>query len=107
MGGHMEYTSDLIPRILRDIEDSVLALDGHGNIMYMNLQCRALLNLDENAIGRTYAEIFFDESKKENDRFHQFVIDAVYQKEQAHSGSVTFTDKTNKTKHLRVTSSFL
>ena len=103
----MEYTSDLIPRILRDIEDSVLALDGHGNIMYMNPQCRALLNLDENAIGQTYAEIFFDESKKENDRFHQFVIDAVYQKEQAHSGSVIFTDKSNKTKHLRVTSSFL
>ena len=103
----MEYKSELIPRILRDINDSVLALDGRGHIIYMNPQCRSLLNLNDAAIGRTYAEIFFDETRKENDRFHQFVIDAVYKKEQAHSGSVTFTDKSNKTKHLRVTSSFL
>lgn len=103
----MEYKSELIPRILRDIDDSVIALDGRGNIIYMNPQCRSLLNLDEVAIGRTYAEVFFDEQKKENDLFHQFVIDAVYKKEQAHSGSVTFTDKNNKTKHLRITSSFL
>ena len=103
----MEYKSDLIPRILRDIDDSVLALDERGNIIYMNPQCRLLLDLDDDTIGRKYAEVFFDESKKENDRFHQFVIDAVYKKEQAHSGSVVFTDKSNKTKYLRVTSSFL
>lgn len=103
----MEYKSELILRILRDIDDSVLALDGRGHIIYMNPQCRSLLDLDDVAIGRTYAEIFFDEPKKENDRFHQFVIDAVYKKEQAHSGSVTFTDKSNKIKHLRITSSFL
>ena len=103
----MEYTSELIPRILRDIDDSVLALDGRGHIIYMNPQCRSLLDLDDAAIGQTYAEIFFEEQKKENDPFHQFVLDAVYTKEQAHCGSVSFTDKSNKTKHLRVTSSFL
>ena len=103
----MEYNSELIPRILRDIDDSVLALDERGRIIYMNPQCRSLLDLNDVAIGRTYAEMFFDEQKKENDGFHQFVIDAVYHKEKTHSGSVTFTDKSNKTKHLRVTSSFL
>jgi membrane protease YdiL (CAAX protease family) len=103
----MEYKSDLIPRILRDIDDSVLALDGKGNIIYINPQCRLLLNLDDDAIGRKYAEVFFDEAKKENDKFHQLVIDAVYKKEQAHSGTVTFTDKSDNTKHLRITSSFL
>ena len=103
----MEYTSELIPRILRDIADSVLALDGRGRIIYMNPQCRSLLDLDDAAIGQTYAQLFFDESKKENDPFHQFVLDAVYKKEQTHSGSVTFTDQSNKTKHLRITSSFL
>ena len=61
----MEYRSELIPRILRDIDDSVLALDGRGHIIYMNPQCRSLLDLDDVAIGRTYAEIFFDEQKKE------------------------------------------
>jgi membrane protease YdiL (CAAX protease family) len=103
----MEYTSELIPRILRDVDDSVLALDDRGHIIYMNPQCKSLLDLDDLAIGQTYAEMFFDEQKKENDGFHQFVIDAVYDKEQTHRGTVTFTDKCNKTKHLRITSSFL
>ena len=103
----MEYTSELIPRILRDIDDSVLALDERGRIIYMNLQCCSLLDLNIDAIGRTYAEVFFDDNKKENDAFHQLVVDAVCKKEQAHSGSVTFVDKSNKTKHLRITSSFL
>ena len=102
-----KHSDQLIPRILRDVNDGVLALDGRGRVIYMNPQCRSLLNLDDAAIGQTYAEIFFNEAKKENDSFHQFVIDAVYHKEQAHSGSVTFTDKSNKIKHFRVTSSFL
>ena len=29
----MEYKSELIPRILRDIDDSVLALDERGHII--------------------------------------------------------------------------
>ena len=103
----MECTSELIPRILRDIDDSVLALDERGRIIYMNPQCQSLLGLSDVALGQTYAEVFFDEHKKENDTFHQFVIDAVCKKEQTHKGSVTFTDKHNQKIHLRVTSSFL
>ena len=102
----MEYTVELIPRILRDIDDSVLALDGHGRIIYMNPQCQSLLDLDENALGRTYAEVLFDEREKGNDSFHQFVIDAVFKKEQTHIGNVSFI-KNNSKKHLRITSSFL
>ena len=48
----MEYKSELIPRILRDIDDSVLALDGRGHIIYMNPQCKVLLDLDDVAIGK-------------------------------------------------------
>ena len=103
----MEYTSELIPRILRDVDDSVLALDGRGRIIYMNPQCRALLDLSIAAIGKTYAEVFFSEQKSENDAFHQFVVDAVCKKEQKHIGTVSFTDKHNKKMHFRITSSFL
>ena len=63
----MEYTSELVPRILRDIDDSVLALDSRGHIIYMNPQCRALLDLGDNALGRTYAEVFFDVQEAKND----------------------------------------
>ena len=103
----MEYTSGLIPRILRDIDDSVLALDERGHIIYMNPQCRSLLHLSDSALGQTYAEVFFHEQETENDAFHQFVLDAVYKKEHTHRGTVTFTDNHKKKIHLRVTSSFL
>ena len=55
----MECSNDLIPRILRDIDDGVIALDQHGRIIYMNPQCRKLLNLNKDDIGRTYFEVFF------------------------------------------------
>ena len=103
----MEYTSELIPRILRDVDDSVLALDERGHIIYMNPQCQALLHLDDGAIGHTYAEVFFDERQTENDAFHQFVVDAVCKKEHTHRGAVTYTDKNHQRIHLRVTSSYL
>ena len=103
----MEYTAELIQRILRDVDDSVLALDVRGHIIYMNPQCRSLLHLNDSALGKTYAEVFFNEQERDNDAFHQFVLDAVYKKEQTHRGTVTFTDKNKNKIHLRVTSSFL
>jgi PAS domain S-box-containing protein len=103
----MECTSELIPRILRDIDDSVLALDERGHIIYMNPQCGALLGLHDDALGQTYAEVFFGDEQKENDAFHQLVVDAVYKKEQIHKGSVAYTDQKGNKIHLRITSSFL
>lgn len=103
----MEYTSKMVSHILRDIDDSVLALDGRGQIIYMNPQCQALLGLQESALGQTYAEVLFDEKKTENDGFHQFVVDAVLEKEQIHKGTVSFTDQHGRKMHLRITASFL
>ena len=84
----MKYADGLMPRILRDIDDAVLALDQHGQIIYVNPQCRRLLGLGDSALGKTYAEVFFDEKDNGNDAFHQFVLDAVYDKKQTHSGLV-------------------
>ena len=102
----MTHTVELIPRILRDIDDSVLALDARGHIIYMNEQCRTLLDLGNGAIGGTYAELLFDEGKA-NDAFHQFVVDAVCNKEEKHVGTVKYTDQKGRVKHLHITSSFL
>lgn len=74
----------------------------------MNPQSQELLNLAEDTLGRTYAEVFLgDNQETENDTFHQMVLDAVYKKEQAHYGSALYIDKDKKKRHLRVTSSFL
>ena len=104
----MEHKNDLMPRILRDIDDGVIALDQRGRIIYMNPQCRELLNLNKDDIGKSYFDVFFGtKQNEENDSFHQLVIDAVYKKEQTHYGSVSFIDKNNNKIYLRVTSSFL
>ena len=97
----------MISRIMRDMNDSILALDGRGHIIYMNPQCQQLLGLDDSALGRSYAEMFFDEKKTENDSFHQFIVDAVLEKEKRHRGTVAFTDKHNRKIHLQITASFL
>ena len=90
----MEVTMELIPRIFRDMNDGVLALDQKGCIIYMNPQSRDLLQLTENALGKTYAEVFFGEHQgKENDAFHQMVLDAVYGKEKKPSYILKDGDK--------------
>ena len=96
----MKYASELNQRILRDMDDSVLALDNRGRIMYMNPQCRLLLELGDDVLGRTYAEVFFDRQDNRNDDFHQFLVDAVLEKERTHTGTVSFTDAQNYTVHI-------
>ena len=103
----MKYASELNQRILRDMDDCVLALDNHGHIMYMNPQFRSLLGLQDDVLGRTYAEVFFDRQDTCNDDFHQFLVDAVLEKERTHTGTVSFTNAQNNTRYFRITSSFL
>ena len=103
----MSCTSELTLRILRDIDDSVLALDGNGRIIYMNAQCQSLLDLGNNVFGRTYADVFFDEKESTNDAFHQFIVDAIFEKEQTHKGTVEFTHREKGKMYLQITSSFL
>ena len=102
-GDRMKYASELNQRILRDMDDSVLALDNHGHIMYMNPQCQLLLDLQNDVLGRTYAEVFFDRQDTRNDDFHQFLVDAVLEKERTHTGTVAFTNARNHTRYLRIT----
>ena len=103
----MKYASELNQRILRDMDDCVIALDHRGHIMYMNPQFQSLLGLQDDVLGRTYAEVFFDRQDTCNDEFHQFLVDAVLEKERTHTGTVSFTNAQNNTRYFRITSSFL
>jgi PAS domain S-box-containing protein len=103
-----QYLDQLVPRILRDVDDGVLALDRHGSIIYMNPQCQAILGVNESVLGCTYAEVFFDDGgEKGNDCFHQFILDAVYQKNKKHQGTVPYVASTGEKKYMRITSSYL
>ena len=104
----MDYRADLIPRILRDIDDGVLALDKTGHIMYINKQCKELLDLSGNELGQSYAEVFYDDhSANMNEDFHQTVVSAIYKKDQIHRSSVVYTDSKNQQRYLNIRSSFL
>lgn len=102
------YATEWTPRILRDVDDGVLVLDRYGHILYMNPPCSALLGVNESALGSTYAETFFrDGDATENDRFHQFVLDAVYQKDEKHQGTVPYVHANGDKTYMRVTTSYL
>lgn len=104
----MTYSNELIPRILRDIDDGVLALDLRGRIVYINPQCEKIFGQRASLLGKSYAEAFFDDPQaEENDAFHQFVLNAVYQKDRAHCGTVPFCDAGGRKRYLRLTASFL
>ena len=86
----------------------MLALDKKGHIIYINNQCQELLDISNEEIGKSYAEVFYDDQiADKNEDFHQSVINAIFNKNETHCKSVIFTDKNNKRKHLSVRSSFL
>ena len=104
----MIHLNELVPRILRDIDDGVLALDLRGRIVYINPQCKKIFGQQRELIGKSYAEVFFDDpQEKANDGFHQYVLNAIYQKDQTHCGTVPFFDAHGNKRYLRIASSFL
>ena len=99
---------EIIPRILRDMNDGVLVLDTHGQILYLNDKGHAMLGVDEDITGQKYGGVFLAGDEDEtNDAFHQFVVDAVYDKERAHSGEAVYKAEGRELRHFNLTSSFL
>lgn len=99
---------EMIPRILRDMNDGVLVLDMHGQILYLNEQGHAMLGVDEDMTGRKYGQAFLSgDEDKTNDKFHQFVLDAVYDKTHAHNGEAVYQAENRELRHFNLTSSFL
>lgn len=98
----------IIPRILRDMNDGVLVLDAKGSILYLNENGRALLGKKDSPEGQKYSLAFLaEETDETNDGFHQFVLDAVYDKENAHSGEAAYKIPGGGMKYFNMTSSFL
>ncbi|MCL2003941.1 MAG: CPBP family glutamic-type intramembrane protease [Oscillospiraceae bacterium] len=93
-----------IETILRDMSDGVIMVDGKGTIKYLNPSASVILQDETESPERRYAELMADD--EENNEFHQFVLDAIYDKDKTHSGVVGYT-RGGVTKKLKVTSSFV
>ncbi len=97
----------MLPRVLRDVTDGVMVLDGHGTVLYVNPSGGEMLSLGGETVGGKYAQVMERDSRPENDGFHQFLLDAVYDKENTHRGQCAYTRPDGKQMQLRVVTSFL
>lgn len=99
---------EIVPRILRDMNDGVLVLDMRGAILYINEQGCKLLGQSRDLIGRKYATaLMAQDVQDKNDAFHQFVLDAVYDKDNTHSGEASYQLPNQAERQFRLTTSFL
>ncbi len=99
--------NQILPRILRDMQDGVLALDTKGNIIYLNVQGQEILGETERLIGTQYADFMMNTNTSENDAFHELILDAVYDKGKAHNSEVIYRRADKEKRCLKVTTSFL
>lgn len=60
--------------------DGIIILDSHGEILEMNQSAKDILGIEEDYIGRKYAEIIMDNAQDKNDEFHQVVLDLIADK---------------------------
>lgn len=103
----MSTDPKVITRILEDVEDGVMVLDGKGVVLFVNQSCKALLGIESDSIGRKYAAVMMGDETGQNDAFHQFLIDAVYDKEHTHTGEIVYTQPGGHPVNLRVNTTFL
>ena len=99
---HKKLTS----RILRDVNDGIIAVDHAGNILFTNPRFYKILGIEENVDGRKYASLMMDDSQN-NDDFHQMLLQAIEDKETTQEGKVSYTKKDGTVLKLRVNSSFI
>lgn len=92
-----------IDRLLKDIEEGIIIIDNDGTIFSINPKARNILNLNEDYVGRKYAEFIDDDY---NDDFHQMIIEAIENKRISHKKRIKYHTR-NITKTLYISSSIL
>ncbi len=103
----MELSSQMLPRILRDVNDGVIVLDGQGTVLYVNPSGQEMLLLPEDAAGRKYAALMQEDIASRNDEFNQFLLDAIYDKQSAHRGECAYLRRDGTRLQLHMVTSFL
>ncbi len=90
------------------MNNGVLVVGKRGKILYLNDRGSRMLGVDGNISEQNYSRVFFaGDTDEVNDEFHQFVLDAVYNKEHTHTGEVVYRLKNQELKSFRLTSPFL
>ena len=90
-------------RVLRDMSSGVLVLDVTGQIVYCNNPAAKMLEIKE---GTENIALRVEETEY-NDDFNEFIFQSVFDKENAHQGTVRYITASGKKYVFRMSSSYL
>ena len=95
-----------VNRVARDLSDGLILIDNQGTIQYINPSASRLLGNEALREGITYAEYMASDGNSANDAFHQYVLDCVYEKNDKHSGAVTYTNPAGSVRYFKIAASY-
>lgn len=96
----------LLSRINRDIQDALIVLDTRGNILYANPAASKHLGIKLEH-GTKYAAIMTSETNAQNDAFHQYLLDSIYDKQKSHGGELEYVCPDGEKRVFHVLTSYL
>lgn len=99
-------TNSLENKILQDIYSSVLVLDSKGMIQYINAHASRLLEISDKIEPGT-VHFTAKNANSYNDKFCEYILDAIYKKKEKHIGTVKFVSPSGKKHAFRISSSYL
>lgn len=101
----MNNTQAYIERITRDISDGLILIDSTGTIRFVNQSAYHLLEWKTISEGAKYFSLMELDSTGENDMFHQFLLDSIYDKYHTHSGTVRYICPSGLERYFNITTS--
>ncbi|MBR4314578.1 MAG: CPBP family intramembrane metalloprotease [Lachnospiraceae bacterium] len=93
-------------KILQDIYSSVIVLDNKGMIQYINAHASRLLEIPIN-IEQGKVHFSTNASNSYNDKFYEYILNSIYQKNKEHKGTVKFISASGKKHVFRISTSYL
>ncbi len=94
-----------VNRITRDISDGLVLIGTDGAVLYVNPSAIRILGSETLREGGTLSGSLLAASG-ENDMFHQYILDSIYEKNVSHSGTVTFTRPDGSLRYLSINTSY-
>lgn len=93
-------------RVLKDIYSSVVVLDSDGMIQYINAPASMLFEVsDEISPGEVHFTTNIGNSY--NDKFCEYILEAIYDKDKSHRGTIKYLSPSGKEHVFRISSSYL
>jgi PAS domain S-box-containing protein len=103
--GATQRQTAIYENILVNMADGVISLDLEGNVMTFNPAAGRMLALaPDEVVGRTYAEVFFEDAGYEG--LNELVLKAIYEAETTHSEEIEVLVAA-ETRNLLVSTTFL